>query len=84
MNAYGQSTSLVYGNPASDARLGHIMIRLSSIRMVSPTMDMQGEIITAIRLSREQTRWVFRAEVSIHGGWMCIRGVDRLVSRGFT
>jgi len=83
MNAYGQSTRLVYGNPAPDARFRHIMIRLSSTRMVSPTMDMQGEMITAIRLSGQDARQVVGAEVPIHEGLMRIRRGDRLVSRGF-
>jgi hypothetical protein len=73
MNVHGQSTSLVYGNPAPDARLTRIMIMLSSTRMVSPTMDMQGEMITAIRLSDQCARQVVSAKVTIHGGLMRIR-----------
>jgi hypothetical protein len=47
-------------------------------------MDMQGEMITAIRLSGQYARQVVGADITIHGGLMRISGVDRLVSRGFT
>lgn len=83
MNAHGQSTNLVYGNPVPDARLRRIMAILPYARTVSPTMDMQGKMIMAIGLSDQCARRVVGAEVSIHGGVMRIRRGDRLVSRGF-
>jgi hypothetical protein len=60
------------------------MIMPSDARLVSPTIDMQGEMITAIGLSDQGARRVVGAEVSIHGGVMRISDVDRLVSQGFT
>ena len=83
INAHGQSTSLLYGNPAPDARLGRIMAMRSTTRARASNDRCVGGMITAIRLSREQTRRVFRAAVSIHQGLMPINSGDPVVSRGF-